>query len=201
MGRNGGRSVNPFDVFLFFLKISSVTFGGGIAILGMVRLEMRQRGVLSDDEVEEVCNFAVVMPGPIAVSAAYMLGRRLAGIRGALCGILGAALPPFLIILLLSPFFLRHFNDPFVKKFFAGVLAAVAAMIVAMVVRDVRRTLLFWPPNFVAYAAVIAMIVWLGMHPLLALLAGFVLQVAVFAAAGELTKDKTREKEKRGKEK
>lgn len=194
MGTDGSGTMNPFDVFLFFFKISSMTFGGGIAILGMVRLEMHQRGVLSGEEVEEICNFSVVMPGPIAVSVAYMLGRRLAGFRGALCGILGAALPPFLIILLLAPFFLRYFHNPFVKKFFAGVLAAVAAMIAAMVARSVRKTLSLRRLNFIAYAAVIAMIALLGLHPLLALLAGFILQTAVFAGAGALEKNRTRGK-------
>lgn len=176
--------MSSFEVFSFFFRISLVTFGGGIAILGMLRLEMQRRGILSDEEVAEICNFAVVMPGPIAVSAAYMLGRRIAGLRGAVCGILGAVLPPFLIILLLSPFVLRHFHNPLVNKFFAGVLAAVAAMIAVMVVRDVRRTLSLWRPNLVAYGAVIAMIAWLGLHPLLALLAGLIIQLTLFAAAG-----------------
>jgi len=176
--------VTPFEVFFFFFKISAMTFGGGIAILGMVRLEMSARGIMSDEELAEICNFAVVMPGPIAVSSAYMLGRRLAGFRGAFLGILGAVLPPFLIILLLSPIALRHFDDPGVKKFFAGVLAAVAAMIATMVARDVRKTLTAWWPNVVSYAAVIAMIALLRLHPLLALLAGFAIQLALFAAAG-----------------
>ena len=176
--------MTPFEVFLFFFKISTVTFGGGIAILGMVRLEMQSRGILGDDEMAEISNFAVAMPGPIAVSAAYMLGRRLAGFRGAIAGILGAILPPYLIILLLSPFVLRHFDDPSVKKFFGGVLAAVAAMIVTMVVRDVHKTLSSRWLNLVPYTAVIAMIAWLGLHPLLALLVGFAIQLGMFKIAG-----------------
>ncbi len=176
--------MTPFEVFLFFFRISAVTFGGGIAILGMVRLEMQRRGTLGDDEIAEISNFAVAMPGPIAVSVAYMLGRRLAGFRGALAGILGAILPPFLIILLLSPIILRHFDDPSVTRFFAGVLAAVAAMIVAMVVRDVHRTLSSRWLNLVPYAALIAMIAWLGLHPLLALLGGFAIQFLIFKFKG-----------------
>lgn len=176
--------MTPFEVFLFFFRISAVTFGGGIAILGMIRLTLRDRDILSDEEIAEISNFAVAMPGPIAVSAAYMLGRRLAGFRGAACGILGAVLPPYLIILLLSPLILRHFDDPSVKKFFAGVLAAVAAMIVTMVVRDVRRTLSSRWLNLAPYAAVIASIAWFRLHPLLALAGGFALQLGIFKVAG-----------------
>lgn len=176
--------MTPFEVFLFFFKISAVTFGGGIAILGMIRLKLRDLDLLSDEEIAEIGNFAVAMPGPIAVSAAYMLGRRLAGPRGAVCGILGAILPPFLVILLLSPFILRHFDDPLVKSFFAGVLAAVAAMIVTMVARDVRRTLFSRKLNLVPYAAVIAMIAWLKLHPLLALATGFAIQFGIFKIFG-----------------
>ena len=176
--------MTPFEVFFFFFRISAVTFGGGIAILGMLRLEIQSRGILRDEEIAEISNFAVAMPGPIAVSSAYMLGRRLAGFKGAVCGILGAIMPPFLIILLLSPFILRHFDDPSVKKFFAGVLAAVAAMIVTMVVRDVHKTLSSRWLNLVPYAAVIAVIAVLKLHPLLALLVGFAIQFLIFKFGG-----------------
>lgn len=168
--------MTPFQIFFFFFRISAVTFGGGIAILGMVRLGLSGRGILSDEEIADVANLAVAMPGPIAVSCSCLIGRRLAGFRGAVCGVMGAVLPPFLTILLLSSVLLDHFDDPMLKKFFAGVLAAVTAMIAAMVWRDVRATLSARLLNLVPYAAVIAAISILKIHPLLALVAGFAVQ-------------------------
>ena len=33
-----------WELFVFFFRISAVTFGGGIVILGMVQLEQEKRG-------------------------------------------------------------------------------------------------------------------------------------------------------------
>lgn len=170
--------MTPFQIFFFFFRISAVTFGGGIAILGMVRLGLSERGILSDEEIADVTNFAVAMPGPIAVSCSFLIGRRFAGYRGAACGVIGAILPPFLTILLLSSVLLDHFDDPVLKKFFAGVLSAVTAMIATMVWRDVRAALSARLLNLAPYAAVIVAIAVLKIHPLLALILGFAVQNA-----------------------
>lgn len=167
------------ELFLFFLKISATTFGGGIVIVGMIRLEMEKRKDISEEELTDLLGLATAVPGPIAVSAAYMLGRHYRGAMGAIVAVLGAVLPPFLAILFVSPFILAYSHLPMVSGFFKGVLAGVAAMIASVVFTDVKKTLSQRRVNLLSYVLVIALMGWLQINPLLAVVAGLALQGAL----------------------
>lgn len=88
-------------LFLTFLKIGVVSFGGGYGMISLIR-----ETVLSNDWLteEELLNFIAISestPGPIAVNMATFVGSSQAGILGAFCATLGIVLPSFIIILLI----------------------------------------------------------------------------------------------------
>ena len=96
------------QLFLFFFRISAVTFGGGIVIMGMVKLGISKRQDISDAEFSDMVSLAASVPGPLAVSVAWLLGRHYRGIKGSIAAVAGAVLPPFVIILILSPIILKY---------------------------------------------------------------------------------------------
>ena len=57
------------ELFLFFFKISAVTFGGGIVILGMVQLEDEKRRDIAPEVFADMVSLAASMPGPAASCA------------------------------------------------------------------------------------------------------------------------------------
>ena len=64
-----------WELFVFFFRISAVTFGGGIVILGMVQLEQEKRGDIDPEVFADMVSLAASMPGPIAVSISWLMGR------------------------------------------------------------------------------------------------------------------------------
>lgn len=165
-----------FELFWFFFRISAVTFGGGIVILGMVKLEEEKRRDIDPDEFDDMVNLAVSMPGPIAVSISWLFGRRQRGLAGSIVSVLGAILPPFLIILFISPFVIKYSDLPAVKGLFKGVLCGTSAIIATVVFDNVRKTLSSSLYNIVPLAVVIVMIGLFNIHPLVAMVCVFVLQ-------------------------
>ena len=155
------------ELFLFFFKISAVTFGGGIVILGMVQLEEEKRRDIAPEVFADIVSLAASMPGPIAVSIAWLMGRHYRGLAGSLTAVAGAILPPFLIILMLSPFIIKYSDVPAVMGFFRGVLAGTSAIIVLVIIDNVKNALLgkWW--NLVPYLMVISLIGVFDLHPLL----------------------------------
>uniref|UniRef100_UPI003AB1431A chromate transporter n=1 Tax=Cloacibacillus evryensis TaxID=508460 RepID=UPI003AB1431A len=151
----------------FFFKISAVTFGGGIVILGMVQLEDEKRRDIAPEVFADMVSLAASMPGPIAVSIAWLMGRHYRGLAGSLTAVAGAILPPFLIILMLSPFIIKYSDVPAVMGFFRGVLAGTSAIIVLVIIDNVKNALLgkWW--NLVPYLMVISLIGVFDLHPLL----------------------------------
>ena len=164
------------ELFLFFFKISSVTFGGGIVILGIVQLEQEKRRDIDGEAFADMVSLAASVPGPIAVSIAWLMGRHYKGLAGSLAAVAGAILPPFLIILILSPYIIKYSNEPAVRGFFAGVLAGTGAIISVVIFDNVQGALWgkWW--NLAPYLFVVSMIGVFHLHPLLVMAAVIALQ-------------------------
>lgn len=118
------------QLFWVFFRIGLFTFGGGFAMLTILRYELVvRRRWISEDAFLESVSLATAIPGAVAVNIAYYQGYRLRQKTGAIVAALATILPSFLIILLIAVFFLPYFQHPSVNAFFKGATAAVAAQL------------------------------------------------------------------------
>lgn len=88
---------------------------------------------LSKEDFLDVTALAQSAPGIMALNVAILTGYRLQGIPGAVCAAAGAALPSFIIILLIALFFQKFAENPIVRRIFLGVRPAVVALILVPV--------------------------------------------------------------------
>jgi chromate transporter len=121
-------------LFLTFLKIGAVSFGGGYGMIPLVREECILNGWLSDAEILNFIAIAESTPGPIAVNMATFVGSSQAGIGGALLATLGAILPAFLIILLITTVMGNLLKYAGVKAALGGVRPVAVGLILATAV-------------------------------------------------------------------
>lgn len=127
-----------WTLFFSVLKISACTFGGGFVIIPLMRKRFSQElGWIDEGEMLDLVSIAQSSPGPIAVNAAVMVGYRVAGVGGALLAALGTALPPLVIISLISLFYRAFRDSRVVNLVMAGMLCGVAAVILDVVVNMV----------------------------------------------------------------
>ena len=99
------------ELFLTFLLIGVMAFGGGYAMIPLVRSFVVSNGWLTLEEVSNIIAIAESTPGPIAVNMATYVGSvqgmANGGFLGAFLGsflcTLGVVLPAFLIILSIIP--------------------------------------------------------------------------------------------------
>ena len=98
------------ELFFIFFKIGLFTFGGGYAMIPLIRQEMVNGGFLTIDQVNQFIGIAESTPGPFAVNMATFAGFHTYGIWGSVFATLGVVLPSFIIILLIA-----YFSDKFVK--------------------------------------------------------------------------------------
>ena len=109
-------------LFLKFCKIGAFTFGGGYAMIPLIRREIALReGWIEDKDILDILAVSESTPGPIAVNTATFVGYRVAGPLGAAAATVGVVLPSFVIIFALS-FVLRQFEElPAVRYAFWGI--------------------------------------------------------------------------------
>ena len=125
----------PGKIFLAFLKIGAFTFGGGYAMLPLIRETVVEREKwVSDEGFLDIISLTQSVPGALAVNTAVFIGRQLAGVPGALAATAGAVLPSFLIILAVAAFFIRFSQHPLIIKVFMGIRPAVVGLIAYAVI-------------------------------------------------------------------
>ena len=89
-------------LFLTFLEIGAVSFGGGYGMISLIREKVLLHGWLSEAEFLSFIAVSESTPGPLAVNMATFIGSSQGGVLGALCATLGVVLPSFFIILLIA---------------------------------------------------------------------------------------------------
>ena len=121
-------------LFLTFLKIGAVSFGGGYGMISLIREDCISHGWLTEDEVLDFIAVAESTPGPIAVNMATFVGSSQGGILGAFLATLGIVLPSFIVILLIATVLTQLLKYKGVKAVLNAVRPAVVGMILATAV-------------------------------------------------------------------
>jgi chromate transporter len=173
-----------FKLFQTFFLIGAFTFGGGWAMVPLIRREVvDRRGWMTDEEFLDALAMAQAAPGPIAVGTAVFIGYRVAGAAGFLAAVAGAILPSFLAILLVASFFLRFEESPRVAGFFAGVRPAVLALI-ALAAWELAIAALRDRLSLLLALAGVVLLFALHVHPALILVGGLTTGLLLFRRAG-----------------
>ena len=126
----GGESSSMLEAFKTFFKIGIVTFGGGYAMIPMIEEEVvNKHHWVKKEELLDLIAIAQSCPGVFAINISTFIGYKLNKRKGALCATLGAALPSFIIILLIAMFFHQFEDNKVVAAIFRGIRPAVVALI------------------------------------------------------------------------
>ena len=89
-------------LFLNFLMIGALSFGGGYGMVSLVRETVISNGWLTESEFLNFIAVSESTPGPLAVNMATFIGSTQGGILGSFLATLGVVLPSFVIILLIA---------------------------------------------------------------------------------------------------
>ena len=119
------------ELFLTFFKVGLFTFGGGYAMLPMIREEVISHGWLSQSELIDFIAVSESTPGPFAVNIATFIGTRTGGIFGSLCATLGVVLPSFIVIMIVARFYQKFKSSRLVIGAMTGLKPAVVGLIAA----------------------------------------------------------------------
>ena len=119
------------DLFLTFLKIGAVSFGGGYVMIPMLTDEVIAHGWLTETELLNFIAVSESTPGPIAVNMATFIGSAKGGFLGALLATVGVVLPAFIIILIVASIVKGLLKYAGVKGFLSGVRPVVVGLIIA----------------------------------------------------------------------
>lgn len=161
-----------WHLFLAFLSISPITFGGGYAMIPLLEKKVvEHKKWVKKEEISDVLVLAQMAPGSIAVNTATFIGYRIAGFAGALVSTIAIVLPTFMIVLILAAFFINFQHHPIIQAAFMGIRPSIVALIIYAAVLIAKSALY---DNFTKLIAIISVIIFLFLpiHPIFVLLGG-----------------------------
>ena len=141
-------------LFLVFLKIGSLAFGGAYGMLAFFQRELvDRRRWLREDELAEGVAIGQVTPGPPIVNTGIFVGYRLRGAPGAVVVTLGQVLPGFVLVVALAALYRELRSVPLLASALKGVGAAVVGLLGSVVLGLGRKEVDGPPPAALAFAS------------------------------------------------
>lgn len=124
-----------FNLFLSFFRVALVTHGGGYAMVGVIEDDLvSKQKLISEDEFVETISLCQSFPGPLAVTSSLFVGYKIGKLPGAIAALLGALLPPFVFVFILSTCFISFQENIYVKYILKGIDATVPMLMLLAVV-------------------------------------------------------------------
>lgn len=123
------------ELFLTFLKIGFIMFGGGYAMIPILRYEVvLKHQWISEQEFVDVIAVAESTPGPIALNSATYVGYKVAGVAGAVLASLGIVLPAFILMLAIAIMFTKFYAHYIIRGVLNGIRGAVVGLILSAII-------------------------------------------------------------------
>jgi chromate transporter len=141
---------------LAFLKIGTIGFGGGIAIIALMEHELvRKRRIIEADEFLHGVGLGQIL-GPFAVNTALFTGYRLYGTLGGLIAACAFMAPSLVLVLILSWLYFSYHAIPALQGAVAGLGPVVIALILSAALSMGRKAFHSWIAALLCAAATVA---------------------------------------------
>ena len=131
-----------WQLFKATFLLSAFTFGGGFVIVSLMKKKfVEDLQWLEEEEMLDITAIAQSSPGPIPINASVILGYRMYGVIGSLVAILGTALPPMIIISVISVFYTQFRTNRIIAIALQVMRAGVAAVIFDVVINLAKNVI------------------------------------------------------------
>ena len=156
-----------------FFKSSILSYGGGPASIPLMRQEVVDTYKwFTNEQFADALAIGNALPGPIAPKMAAYVGHNVAGIAGAVVGVVATVVPTAIAIVLLANLLLKFSGSPRMQ----GMLRIAKPMVVVMLIQTViematKKTY----PNVASYivsAVAFIAIIFLKVNPAVVMISG-----------------------------
>lgn len=155
------------DLYLTFIKIGFMTFGGGYAMLPILEREVvDKKKWATSEEILDYYAIGQSTPGIIAINTATFCGYKKAKNMGGLVASLGFITPSIIIITLIAGFLKNFSHIGAIQHAFSGIRIAVSALVLFSVIKMVKKNATT-PFKFLIFLLTFLAIAYFDLSPVL----------------------------------
>jgi chromate transporter len=185
--------VQLIDLFLCFMQIGALSFGGGYAALPLIQEQVvTLNHWMTLTQFTDLISIAEMTPGPIAVNSATFVGIHLAGLLGAVVATLGVLIPSIIFVGVLGYLYKKYKSMYLLQGVLTGLRPAVVAMIASAGVTIFllavfgTGTSKFNPLALAIFAVTLVVLRWKKPNPIVVLLLSGVIGGGIYLGLGIL---------------
>jgi chromate transporter len=172
--------VQLWDLLIAFARASNFGFGGGPAVIPLIKIEAVERyHWMTDAQFTDALAVGNVLPGPIATKLAGYIGYQTAGWLGSLSALIGTILPTVIAVIFLTAFLIKYSESPVLKGMLKGV-RPVVVILIAQTAFDMGKDSF---PNLTTWCIALVTLValnWFKLHPALLIVISMAFGLLVF---------------------
>ena len=124
-------STLEWQLFVIFLKVSAVSFGGGATAIPLMQRELVGNALLSPQEFVEALAFTTCLPGIVAFNMAVFVSYKLGGSALTAAAALAGVTLPAVVLMGAATYVLTKYKE--LKALFA-MIKAIQPLLVALLV-------------------------------------------------------------------
>lgn len=172
-----------FLLFWVFFKIGVFGFGGGMAMISLIRMEVVDHYAwLSASQFADLLAVSQVTPGPISVNTATFIGYTQAGIAGSLVATAALILPNFILLALVLRFYLARRDSRVSRSVLSFLLPVVSGLIISAALMMCSSDIFSSVFTMLVFAAVLSVNLLTRVNPILLILfsalAGYLMSIS-----------------------
>lgn len=127
------------ELYQAFFRIGLLTFGGGLAMLPMLKREVVDRYKwITEEEMLDIYAIGQCTPGIIAINTATYIGYKEKGILGGIVATFGEVTPSLIIIILIASVLQNFMDNAILLSAFSGIRIVVCALMMTTVVQMIK---------------------------------------------------------------
>lgn len=132
------------ELILVFSLISSITIGGGYAMIPLIQKEaIYIHSWITQSDFLNILAISQITPGAIAINSATFIGYKSFGIAGGILASIGLIIPSTFFILLIAPILQKYEKNRFRKMIFTGIRPVVTGLIATSIILLAKTVYIF----------------------------------------------------------
>jgi chromate transporter len=146
------------QLFISFFKIGLFGFGGGLAILSLIQMEVEQYGWMTQQEFVDIVAVSQVTPGPIGINCATYVGYTVGGLWGSVLSTFAIVLPSLIIMLSICKAYFwlqkRFTGNPYFEQTLRALRFTVIGLVASAALLLMKPTTFIDPVSWIIFAVV-----------------------------------------------
>lgn len=131
------------EIYWTMFLIGLTTFGGGYAMVSIIKKELGEKKKwIDDEELMDYIAVSQITPGIIAVNISTFVGYKRKGVLGGIVATLGVITPSIIIITIIAAVLTNFYDNEYVRHAFAGIRVAVCVLIINAVIGFMKKSLI-----------------------------------------------------------